>query len=380
MDNITCANIFIFGWVLLLLFILLCFSRNRPIIPMKYYPSIFSMPIALYILMDRWGKSKDFTLLCFVMQLCTLVASVYIVLLAIYSPALKNIMKLFSTKKLLDAISRKLTLQKTICFLLHKGRIFVGILLNVITISTILFLVYTEFPVINIGLENIQSSSLVILTAVLSLSAALYTAQRTSKRESTKNRQDWITSVRLESANLVATTEKIIILRAILKNRRKGLGEDNYVDNRQLLEYEMSLIDSCTKLKMYINPKDLIAPILIAQLDEILDSYHALKNNNMDTNFIENINLRQSFMPWIMILLKIEWERVKAILESREEVIDHYYSKDVYFEQWSKLDFERFGINLKADFKALFPGFQLITSHTEIQQKINELNNMLRDN
>ena len=39
-------------------------------------------------------------------------------------------------------------------------------------------------------------------------------------------------------------------------------------------------------------------------------------------------------MPWVQILLKIEWERGKAILESRERLQQDYYSKNIYEDEW----------------------------------------------
>lgn len=191
-----------------------------------------------------------------------------------------------------------------------------------------------------------------ILGAFIAAGAAMYGVRRTLKQVSTGNRQQWITQVRSESANLLAAVDKIKIY--LLFN-----GEPL----KERIEICHILVDSCTRLRMLINPKDILAPILIAQLDAITNTITTNKcaewlyseNFNFDNNVapsanIREIDLRRSFMPWVQILLKVEWERVKAILESRESLQENYYSEIIFREEWEIEDFKRFGVFFNDDF------------------------------
>lgn len=79
-------------------------------------------------------------------------------------------------------------------------------------------------------------------------------------------------------------------------------------------------------------------------------------------------------MPWILVLLKVEWERVKAILESREELSDGYYSEEVYRDQWDARAFKEYGIDIDNSIELLFPGFTFDESvKRDIDRQIYEL-------
>lgn len=122
--------------------------------------------------------------------------------------------------------------------------------------------------------------------------------------------------------------------------------------------FYLSLLDSCTKLRLLLNPKDLLAPILTVQLDAIINyvTAHNSRVKQQDDSkrikdcilSIDAINFRESFMPWVQILLKVEWERVKDILESKEKLIEGYYSKEIYIERWKKNDLYNYGVNVNA--------------------------------
>lgn len=355
------ACILIFFILLIFLFLILCACRTTPRIPLQYYPIIFSCPIAFYIICQHFKKATIFSCIfnltlqegyfqsafIYSVILCIWVTIVYIVIAANNS------------------------LQRSVILSLPaKIKILIGLLFHIITISIVLLLIY-------IGLRNgycgNSSNSFAIFTAVITLSAALYTAQRTLKRELTKNRQDWINNVRLESITLIATAEKIRVYR----NRYRDTG---YFDEDQIMQLESSLIDSCIKLKMFLNPNDLISPILIKQLDLITLNKDVMAHNN----FWENINLKLSFMPWVKVLLKVEWERVKAILESREVISNRYYSKQVYFDEWSKQDFKNYGINFNTAIKNLSPFLASSLQEKDedeqgIENVINDLKTKLRD-
>lgn len=104
-----------------------------------------------------------------------------------------------------------------------------------------------------------------VLAAVVAACATIYNIQRTLKQESTKNRQDWITSVRFEAANLIAIVDKIKLYNHLQRQ------PNAYSYAEQITELHMSLLDSCAKLRLLLNPKDLLAPILIVQLDVIIN-------------------------------------------------------------------------------------------------------------
>lgn len=242
-----------------------------------------------------------------------------------------------------------------------------------------------------------------VLAAVVAACATIYNIQRTLKQESTKNRQDWITSVRFETANLIAIVDKIKLYNSLQRQ------PNAYSYAEQITELHMSLLDSCAKLRLLLNPKDLLAPILIVQLDAIINYVTAhnsrvkeendTKNNKDCILSINEIDLHESFMPWVQILLKVEWERVKDILESKEESSEGYYSKDIYMERWKGTDLYKYGVDVnaivqsddknntesknmseknveklhgKSLFSVLFPGF-FLAEETKEQIKSNDL-------
>ena len=98
-----------------------------------------------------------------------------------------------------------------------------------------------------------------------------------------------------------------------------------------MIKLHEDLLASCMKLRMLLNPNDRLSPILIIQLDKLMDYASCREGSSV---CLEQIDLRKSFMPWVQILLKIEWERVKAILESREKQQPDYYSKNIYGDEW----------------------------------------------
>ena len=191
-----------------------------------------------------------------------------------------------------------------------------------------------------------------VLAAVVAACATIYNIQRTLKQESTKNRQDWITSVRFEAAKLIAIVDKIKLYNSLQRQ------PNAYSYAEQITELYTSLLDSCAKLRLLLNPKDLIAPILIVQLDAITNYITAHNSRGKEENDSKNIkdcvfsineiDLRESFMPWVQILLKVEWERVKDILESKEESSEGYYSNDIYMERWKGTDLYKYGVDVKA--------------------------------
>ena len=359
-------------------------DRAKVVVPLRYYPAIFAVPVAMYVI--NKNNCFDFNLLShllgdspskgsYLMLICIWVSFVHIVIKAMNSfvhIAIKamNSSKSEQSKSVIETQNRgndetqnrgndetrNQGNKKAIVALriIHALRRAIRIVLNVITASVVLLLIYTElFNANNKG--GTSSDSLAILTAVLALSAALYGTQRTLKQESTKNRQDWITSVRFEAANLIAIVDKIKLYNRLQRQ------SDAYSYAEQITELCMSLLDSCAKLRLLLNPKDLLAPILIAQLDAITNYAITAANNSLaikDENDSKNIkdrtlsfyeiNLRKSFIPLVQVLLKVEWERVKDILESKEESSEGYYSKDIYMERWEETDLYKYGVDVKA--------------------------------
>lgn len=208
----------------------------------------------------------------------------------------------------------------------------------------------TSLLIENAG-NNSSGESLAIVSAIIAGCFTLYTVQRTSKQESTKNRQTWITNVRNESATLIATMDKIKLYELSCAKCYECYA--NSCSSNNASELYMTLIDTCAKLRMLLNPGDLFSPFLIVQLDIIISEFsgktidisHSLKaSKNIRCNF-RNIDLRKSFMPWIQILLKTEWERIKATLESREITAPDYYSNTIFCEEWTIDKYEQFGVS-----------------------------------
>lgn len=206
----------------------------------------------------------------------------------------------------------------------------------------------------NSGDNSSLEESLALVGAIIAGCFSFYTVQRTSKQESTKNRQAWITTVRYESAKLIATVDKIKFYTQ--KNTECGMccycGQYS-CHNDQLTELYTQIIENAAKLRMLLNPNDLFSPLLTVQLDAIVNE---LSNNilRIDNNSyisyrphcdLNKIDLRKSFMPWIQILLKVEWERIKATLESREITAADYYSSTIFKEEWTTKKYKQFGID-----------------------------------
>ena len=318
--------------ILLLLFVILFlvsfFYRRRYAIPLRYYLAMFALPIVIAMIpcisnisfSDAVSKLRyDF----FIIVLC--VTAFFIV----------------------KSITLNLKLPRH--FNVNWGHLFkvylrrlCGIILEIISVSVLILLIYIQLfnslgETGHVDAAN-ASADLAVCAAIVAACATLYNVQRTLKQESTKNRQAWITSVRFETANLIAAVDKI-------KLYERHHNQNGYFDEDRREQLLDSMIESCTKLRMLINPNDAVAPMLTAQLDAIANYYN--ENFNDESNHIdqiENVNLRESFMPWVLVLLKVEWERVKAILESREEIIECYYSRDVY-EEWSEADFQNYSVN-----------------------------------
>lgn len=318
--NQSCLSFII---ILLFLFILLHFNRRRSAIPLRYYPILFTVPVVLCMFQDMPCILPDKnSLFGYRNEFLHIAGLVTIIFVAVYESAKGSYIKKF------------------FCFL-SDG------FLNIIPVSAILLLIYIQlynslFPVeksavnASVGLN----SDLAVCAAIIAACATLYNVQRTLKQESTKNRQAWITSVRFETANLIAVVDKI--------KRYEIHNQNGYRDEGKREKLLDSMIESCTKLRMLINPNDAVAPMLTAQLDAIANYYNENFNDEANhINHIENVNLRKSFMPWVLVLLKVEWERVKAILESREEMREGYYSKGVYEEQWNVFKLREYGVNVE---------------------------------
>lgn len=317
--------------ILLLLFVILFllsfFYRRRYAIPLRYYLAMFALPIVIAMMpcisnISFSSAVSKFRCDFFVIAVC--VTAFFIV---------KSI-----TLNL--KLPRHFNVNWCSLFKVYLRRL-CGTILEIISVSVLILLIYIQLfnslgKTGHIDTAN-SSADLAVCAAIIAACATLYNVQRTLKQESTKNRQAWITSVRFETANLIAAVDK-----TKLYERHNMNGHFDAERRERLLD---SMIESCTKLRMLINPNDAVAPMLAAQLDAIANYYN--ENFNDEANHIdhiENVNLRESFMPWVLVLLKVEWERVKAILESREEIIEGYYSRDVYGE-WNELDFLNYGVD-----------------------------------
>lgn len=325
-------------------------------VPLRYYPAIFAVPFAIYIMTNDYTLYVS-KLMCLLFDKPLLKGS-YFILICIWVSIAHIAIKTMNSSKLGQSKNTPQTQNRResegIVTARKKRALWraARIILSVVTVSVVLLLIYTELLSVNND-GGISSGSLVILTAVLALSAALYGTQRTLKQESTKNRQEWINNVRLESANLIALVDKVK-----LYEREYKRNNDFCADHDQRMGFYLSLLDSCTKLRLLLNPKDLLAPILTVQLDAIINyvTAHNSRVKQQDDSkrikdcilSIDAINLRGSFMPWVQILLKVEWERVKDILESKEELIEVYYSKEIYIEQWKKNDLYNYGVDVNA--------------------------------
>ncbi len=251
-----------------------------------------------------------------------------------------------------------------------------------VTSSSFLLLIYTQLSK-NFGVDSYGSSGsdLAICAAIIAAFATIYNVQRTSKQELTKNRQDWITTVRLETAKIISTFD--LLKYALLNGAKRD----------EIISKSKSLLESCNKVRMFMNPSDTIAPIIIAQLDAIVN-YCNILLNWQDTSkisiiqSIHQINLHKSLMPWVQVLLKVEWERVKDVLESKEETSDGFYSKDVYEHEWSKGKLEEYGIKVQKNtsdiikvpkntsdiINELFPGFKFCDGDEKgIKEKLEKL-------
>lgn len=323
--------------IFVLLFILLRFNRRSSAIPLRYYSVLFAVPIVLCMFQNMPSIFLNYNLFRYRNDFFVITVLVTAVFIAIYTPVILTRLR----RILRDLKKSRSTLRCSIkSFLYFLSDSF----LNIISVSTIMLLIYIQLSIslfsVEKGADNISAGSnsdLAVCAAIIAACATLYNVQRTLKQESTKNRQAWITSVRFETANLIAAVDKIKLY------ERHNM--DGHFDAERRERLFDSMIDSCTKLRMLINPNDAVAPMLTVQLDAIANYYN--ENFNDEANYIdqiENVNLRESFMPWVLVLLKVEWERVKAILESREEVIEGYYSRDVY-EEWSETDFQNYSIN-----------------------------------
>ncbi len=341
------------------LFILSFLNHSRVIIPFRCYLVMLTMPIVCCILLGK--PELQFIDTNYKCNFIIITIITFIILLVYrLSQQPLNIGKI---KDLLSA--------------------FLGSLLDILSISVILLLIYIE---LGSGTGSV-GGNLALCAAIVAFCATLYNVQRTSKQASTKNRQDWITNVRFESAEIISQFDQ---LKALHKAMRFQGYKDSKVRKEQFELICKALISSCTKVRMLINPSDVIAPILIAQLDTIADYCVCALHQGFDRwcrdkirdehndkdriSSIDDVSLRKSFMPWVLVLLKVEWERVREILESREETKKEYYSKDIYKEWLYDGRYEVYGLEKQARdlletkltkeedekkkiLNALFPGF-----------------------
>lgn len=319
---------------LLMLCGLFCGRNVRFIIPLRAYLIIFIVPILVFFVLNAFDLQNFCaprlfdTISQYSSAFVVIVICVYIVLFTRFK---RNFV---DKRKCADNCmpSKIVSAAPTVC-----------------VISMVLLIIYVLFSNNANGdsCHHSSSDTFAVCAAIIAACATLYTIQRTLKQELTRNRQAWINEVRLESANMIAIVDKIKFYIGIKAPRDK------------LMELYPALIDSCMKLRMHINPRDIVAPFITNQLDAIMNSVVGSNNYAEDGNSVNfnEINLRRSFMPWILVLLKVEWERVKAILESREELSDGYYSEEVYRDQWDARAFEEYGIHIGNPIEQLFPGF-----------------------
>ncbi len=339
---------------------LFCRRNIRLIIPMRTYFIMFTVPALVFFVLNTFNLQ----IFCIPRLFCTLTQYKYafvLIGLCVYLILFTRFKKIFINKK-----------QCTNgCVLGHIA----AAAPTVCVVSMTLLLIYVLLSDgVNKGFSYCNSSSdtFAVCAAIIAACATLYTVQRTLKQELMKNRQSWINEVRRESANMIAIVDKIKFFMNINASKDK------------LIELFPALIDSCAKLRMYINPRDMIAPFIISQLDIIMNNVAGSNNSAKDERPVDfnQINLRKSFMPWVLVLLKVEWERVKAILESREELSEGYYSKEVYYEQWDKNAFKEYGIDFNTSdnlIEQLFPGFTFSENKKEeLNNKINELKQNLQ--
>lgn len=336
---------------LLMLCGLFCGRNVRFIIPLRAYLIIFIVPILVFFVLNAFDLQNFCaprlfdTISQYSSAFVVIVICVYIVLFTRFK---RNFV---DKRKCADNCmpSKIVSAAPTVC-----------------VISMVLLIIYVLFSNNANGdsCHHSSSDTFAVCAAIIAACATLYTIQRTLKQELTRNRQAWINEVRLESANMIAIVDKIKFYIGIKAPRDK------------LMELYPALIDSCMKLRMHINPRDIVAPFITNQLDAIMNNVvgsndHAEGGNAVDFN---KINLRKSFMPWVLVLLKVEWERVKAILESREELSDGYYSEEVYRDQWDARAFEEYDIHIGNPIEQLFPGFTFNNDAIgEIQGSIEKL-------
>lgn len=365
--------------IILILFSLYCWGKRHAANSLKIYPIIFTVPILVIFVLSKFtlilgqGIGNQLKLMSWFESYSTEFTIIFLSISSVFIIISLSSYQYFKSKPL-QAIKKNLLpkipdITAMSVFLLivytcisgiagQDGRTIyingeVSITLsedkkyNPITLKT------NDKTLTAIKKEDRSSAgeSLALVAAIIAGCFSFYTVQRTSKQESTKNRQAWITDVRYESAKLIATIDKIK-LRKLSKDICCSCACNRYLGNTSLEPYE-ALIDSCTKLRMLLNPNDLIAPILTIQLDTIMDelSGNTLSINGNSKNYFpircdfEKVNLRKSFMPWIQILLKVEWERVKATLESREITVPDYYSSTIFREEWDAEKYKQFGID-----------------------------------
>lgn len=355
--------------IFVLLFILLRFNRRSSAIPLRYYPVLFAVPIVLCMFQNMPSIFLNYNLFRYRNDFFVITVLVTAVFIAIYTPVILTRLRRILRDLKKSRSTLRCSIKSFLCFLSDS-------FLNIISVSTIMLLIYIQLSIslfsVEKGADNISAGSnsdLAVCAAIIAACATLYNVQRTLKQESTKNRQAWITSVRFETANLIAAVDKI-------KLYERHHNQNGYRDGGKREKLLDSMIESCTKLRMLINPNDAVAPMLTAQLDAIANYYNENFNDEANyINHIENVNLRKSFMPWVLVLLKVEWERVKAILESREEIREGYYSKGVYEEQWNVFKLREYGVNVENEgdiivltsLYTLFSGFNF---NNEVKESI----------
>lgn len=338
----------------ILLFICLFQKKSTmPVVPLRAYMDIFALPIAFILIVKTLShlEIQNIAILNEILNtlndpflifplIVTWLTFVFIVILTLKIftdiihgniwDRLYNIFKLKEYRKRVRNIIKRL-------------KIFVMCLIKILTVSVLIYLIYTQLDIailqnlvdttINSTETQIQAGNvkdrtasteldLALLAAIVAGYIALYNLQRTLKQELTRNRQKWIDSVRYETATMISIVDQIVMY-------RRCDFEHHYVE--KTIELHSALLESCAKLRMLLNPNDHLSPILMIQLDKLMDYASCREGSSV---CLEQINLKKSFMPWVQILLKIEWERVKAILESREKQQPDYYSKNIYGDEW----------------------------------------------
>lgn len=172
-----------------------------------------------------------------------------------------------------------------------------------------------------------------IMVAWLAYITALIRTKKDLSKEIANKRQEWINDFRDNIANFTEICSRLTPDKIIneLENKNTNMEQDKNSFSHNQARLSMLIY----KITLLMNPKDYLAKAIFEMMQNARNS--ALNTSpltiNAGTYYIINHTYCVALSELVQCLIKVEWERTKYILKSRDEDEKDWHT-EAYYEQF----------------------------------------------